>query len=83
MGGKPLLARADKSRTYQPRLCILVTEEQMRRLNRLNLAYGLKSGLFRVVIDDLLDALEKNPKEVLGGVLSRDIKLVDYLKISS
>jgi len=60
-----------------PRLTVQLTMKQHRELNRL-VPWGVKSQLFRVIIEDLLDMLRKDSDAVLGALLTRSLKLNDF-----
>lgn len=69
-----------EEKIWRPRLVIDITEEQARRLNRY-LEYGMRVRLFSIVLDDVLDMIEKNGATFLAAVLARHLKLEDYTSL--
>ena len=65
---------------WRPRLSISITDKQYRKLQQL-IPWGVKGQLFSALIDDLIKALEVDGEKVLGGILSRKLKLEDYSNI--
>ena len=65
---------------WRPRLSITITDKQYRKLQQL-IPWGVKGQLFSALIDDLIKALEVDGEKVLGGILSRKLKLEDYSNI--
>lgn len=56
-----------------PRLSVEITDEQFRDLQRL-IPHGLKTPLFRVLIDDLIVLLEgENPHITIGAFLTNKV----------
>lgn len=65
-----------------PRLSIAIDIETQGRLQRL-IPWGLQSHIFRVMVDGLLDVLEKSPEHrdiVIAAFMSKDISVLDLLK---
>ena len=54
---------------YKPLFSFEITEEQQRRANKLLTTYGLRKSVFSVVLDDVLDLVEKHGQVVLGIIL--------------
>jgi len=65
---------------YRPRLVVDITDEQAQRLNRY-LEYGMRSRVFGIIIDDVLDMIEKHGAQFLAAILSRHLKLEDYTSL--
>lgn len=63
---------------WRPRLSIEINEEQFNKLQRL-IPWGVKNQIFKVIIDDLIKALEKDSQLVIGAFLSRRLGLTDIL----
>jgi|TARA_R100001530_G_C4304781_1_gene151429 predicted GNAT superfamily acetyltransferase len=60
---------------WRPRLSIEIDEEEFKKLQKL-IPWGVKNQLFKIIIDDLIKALEKNGPMVLGAILSGKVRLV-------
>lgn len=60
-----------------PRLTVELSEDLNDSLNRL-IPWGTKSQIFRILCEDLVVMLEKNPEATLGAILSRNLKLHDF-----
>jgi len=67
---------------YNPQLTITVTEEQLNDLRTL-IPWGSRTLIFSPIIDDLIRLLKKDRAATLALLLSRDIKLEDFLKEAS
>ena len=63
----------------RPRLSIEIDEKQYQKLQDL-IPWGVKNQIFKLIIDDLIDALEKNGQHVIGALLSRKLNLRDISK---
>jgi len=57
------------SEFYKPRFSFEITEEQQQRANRLLSTYGLRKSVFSVVLDDVLDLIEKHGQVIVGIIL--------------
>ena len=64
---------------WRPRLSIDLGDERFKKLQDL-VPWGVKTQLFLVIIDDLIDVLEKHGPMAVGAILSKKVKLVDILK---
>jgi len=66
----------------RPRLSIDLTPEQYQELNKL-IPWGLKSALFGVIVDDLIQVLKKTTTRRLfiALIMKRKINSLEYLKI--
>ena len=64
---------------WRPRLSIEIDEKQYQKLQEL-ITWGVKNQIFKLIIDDLIDALEKNGQHVIGALLSRKLNLRDISK---
>lgn len=65
---------------YRPRLSIDLTEEQRRELDRILYHHGFRRAVFSIIIDDLIDAVNKHGPKIISALLSRAIKLEDISK---
>ena len=54
---------------YKPKFSFEITEEQKNRANRLLSTYGLRKSVFSVILDDVLDLIEKHGQVVIGVIL--------------
>ena len=54
---------------YKPKFSFEITEEQKIRANRLLSTYGLRKSVFSIVLDDVLDLIEKHGQVVIGVIL--------------
>ena len=66
---------------WRPRLSIEIDEKQYQKLQDL-IPWGVKNQIFKLIIDDLIDALEKNGQHVIGALLSRKLNLRDISKVT-
>ena len=66
---------------YKPRFSFEITEEQQRRANKLLTTYGLRKSVFSVVLDDVLDLVEKHGQVVLGIILDGATKSREIVPI--
>ncbi len=66
----------------RPRLSIDITEEQDRELCSL-IPWGMKTGLFSMIVDDLIRILKdsKTRSSVILSIIERRRKLEDYITI--
>ena len=64
---------------WRPRLSIEIDKDQYKKLQDL-IPWGVKNQLFKVIIEDLIKALESNGQYVIGALLSRSLKLRDISK---
>lgn len=59
---------------YKPRFSFEITEEQQARANKLISTYGLRKAIFNIVLDDILDLIDKHGNIVIGIILDRGAK---------
>ncbi len=65
------------------RVCnIPLTEEQYFILQRF-LPYGMKGRVFKFIVEDLIEELERDAPEFLTGIYTREIKLMKFMKKES
>lgn len=64
-----------------PRLTVRLTHESAMRL-RQNLEHGERRRVFQAIVDDLNDAIEKHGREVIGGIILRQIKLEHFVNFN-
>ena len=62
------------SEYYRPKFSFEITEEQKVRANRLLSTYGLRKSAFSVILDDMLDLIEKHGQVVIGVILDGAVK---------
>ena len=54
---------------YAPKFSFEITEEQKIRANRLLSTYGLRKSVFSIILDDVLDLIEKHGQVIIGVIL--------------
>ena len=64
---------------YKPRMTIELREDQINDLRNL-LDWGIRSRVFEPIVDDLIAMLRKDRAAVTALLLSREIRLNDFLK---
>ena len=64
---------------WRPRLSLEIDEEQYQKLQNL-IPWGVKNQIFRVIISDLIEVIEKEGPLVIAALLSRKVKLSDIVK---
>jgi hypothetical protein len=66
----------------RPRLSIDLTPEQYQELNEL-IPWGLKSALFGVIVDDLIEVLKKTKTRRLfiALIMKRKINSLEHLRV--
>jgi hypothetical protein len=64
---------------YKPRIAIEVRQDQLDELRSL-LDWGIRSRVFEPIIDDLIVMLRKDRASVTALLLSREIRLNDFLQ---
>lgn len=62
---------------YQPRLVVDLPQHIHDELNR-RIPWGVKSQIFRVLCEDLLDMLRTDADATIGSILTRAMKLQDF-----
>lgn len=65
--------------TYKPRLTIEISEEQFFRKQRL-MPYGVQRVVFCILLDEILDLIEKHGVQALAPVLNKSLKLTEVLE---
>jgi hypothetical protein len=76
----PALLFKDKTMN-RPRLSIEIPEDKHQRLKTL-LPHGTKKIVFNLIIDDLIEMMEKlGAGRVVGAFINRDISLKDITKL--
>lgn len=66
---------------YRPRLSIEISRQQQDALSRL-VPWGVKNALFSVIVDDVIDRLERHGHKFIAIVLDHKLKLGDYTRFS-
>jgi len=74
------LMEVKMSTEYKPRLSVDITQTQRNELDRILGQYGLQRAVFSVVIDDLIEAVNRHGHAVVAGLISRSLKLGDISK---
>ena len=64
---------------WRPRLSLEIDEDQYQKLQNL-IPWGVKNQIFRVIISDLIEVIEKEGPLVIAALLSRKVKLSDIVK---
>jgi hypothetical protein len=68
------------SRDYRPpRLSVNLTEEQANALREV-IPWGLKSALFQVIVDDIIELAKKHGQVFIAALLDRKIRLSRIIK---
>ena len=62
---------------YQPRLVVDLPQHIHDELNR-RIPWGVKSQIFRVLCEDLLEMLKADADVTIGAILTRAMKLEDF-----
>jgi len=62
-----------------PRITITLRQDQIDDLRYL-IDWGIRSKIFEPIVDDLISMLKKDKAATLALLLSRELKLEDYLK---
>ena len=63
-----------KGEDFRPRFTFEISEEQQRRTNKLLTTHGLRRAVMSVILDDLLDLVEKHGQIVVGVMLDSAVK---------
>jgi predicted O-methyltransferase YrrM len=58
-----------KGEDFRPRFTFEISEEQQARANKLLTTFGLRRAVMSVILDDLLDLVEKHGQIVVGVML--------------
>lgn len=64
---------------YKHRITIELREDQILDLRNL-IDWGIRSKLFVPIVDDLIEMLKKDRAAVIALLLTREIRLKDYLQ---
>ena len=62
------------SEYYKPRFSFEISEELQQRANRALATYGLRKSVFSIILEDVLDMVEKRGQMVLGVILDQAVK---------
>ena len=63
--------------SYKPRLSIEISEEQSAALSRL-IPWGLKGTLFQVIIDDIIELIEKEGEIVIAAIIKKKLHIDNF-----
>ena len=66
---------------HVPRITIALRQDQIDDLRYL-IDWGIRSKIFEPIVDDLITMLRKDKAATLALLLSRELKLQDFLKES-
>lgn len=66
---------------YKPRFSFEVSEEQQARASRLFSTYGLRRAVMSIVLDDVLDLIEKHGQIVIGVILEGKAKPKEIMPV--
>jgi len=66
---------------YRPRFSFEISEEQQKRISVVLNTYGLKKTIFSIILDDLLDMIEKHGNIVVGVILDKQLKPREVIPI--
>jgi len=61
---------------------IPLTEDQYFTMRKY-LPHGMQGRIFKFIVDDVIEELEKDAPRFLAGIYMREIKLVDFLRKES
>ena len=80
--GNNMKPKSDRMPSAPPRLSIEIEDHQKEKLDEY-IPWGVRRRIFSVIIDDLITILEdeETRRIVLGGLLTRNIKLTDFLQV--
>jgi len=73
------MVKKKKVNDWRPRLSLEIDPEQYQKLQSL-IPWGVKNQIFRVIISDLIEVIEKEGPLVIAALLSRKIKLSDIVR---
>lgn len=65
---------------YRPRLTVEITPEQQLALQK-HLDFGLQKRLFGIIIDDVIEMMEKHGRGFLAAVVKRQVSYDDYTSL--
>lgn len=67
---------------YQPRLVVDLPQHIHDELNR-RIPWGVKSQVFRVLCEDLLELLKTDADATIGAILTRSMRLHEFKTFKS
>lgn len=73
------MVKKKKVNDWRPRLSLEIDQEQYQKLQSL-IPWGVKNQIFRVIISDLIEVIEKEGPLVIAALLSRKVKLSDIVR---
>lgn len=59
---------------YEPRFTFGITESQKRRADKILYQYGMRKAIFQILLDDVLDIIEKHGYIAVGVMLDGKTK---------
>lgn len=67
------------SKDYIPRLSVEISEETYRRMQD-RIPWGLRAKVMTILLEDLLDLIEKHGNLVIAAILNRQITAKEVMK---
>jgi len=68
-----------KDDRWRPRLNLDITEEQYYKLQKI-FPWGVKQEFFRLVIDDIIDLIERKGERAIAAVLTKSLQFKEMSK---
>ena len=68
-----------KDDRWRPRLNLDITEEQYHKLQKI-FPWGVKQEFFRLVIDDIIDLIERKGERAIAAVLTKSLQFKEISK---
>ena len=65
---------------YRPRLSVEITEEQQLALQK-HLDFGMQKRLFSIIVDDVIEMMEKHGRSFLAAVVMKEVKYSDFTSL--
>lgn len=60
--------------TYTPRFSFEISEQQQIRASKILYRHGVRKAVFNIILDDVLDLVEKHGEMVIGIICERGTK---------
>ena len=67
-------------KVHRPRLSVEITSRQQLILQKY-LDFGMHKRLFGIIVEDVIEMLEANPREFLAAVTVRALKYKDFTSL--
>ena len=68
-----------KDDRWRPRLNLDITEEQYHKLQKI-FPWGVKQEFFRLVLDDIIDLVERKGERAIAAVLTKSVRFKEISK---